>query len=125
MKTTIAMLALVLCCAGSGDAQVPKPAPMKQAELVDRYGDPLPDGAIARLGTMRLRHGVSAGRIVYSPNGKLLASVGRFPGVCLWDADTGKCLRVLKGHTFVVTSAAFSSDGTRILSGSPDGTVRL
>lgn len=42
----------------------------------------------------------------------------------LWDL-TGKKLRELKGHTNTVEKAAFSPDGTRLVSSSWDGTVRL
>ena len=46
--------------------------------------------------------------------------------VRLWDADTGQPVgQPLTGHTDVVTSVAFSPDGTRIVSGSDDNTVRL
>src|ERR1051326_1248914 len=43
----------------------------------------------------------------------------------LWDAYTGKCLRVFEGHTERVIGAALSPDGKRVLSGGGDKTVRL
>ena len=43
----------------------------------------------------------------------------------LWDASTGKHTATLKGPTERVTSVAFSPDGTQIVSGSLDDTVRL
>ena len=39
--------------------------------------------------------------------------------------ETGRCLRVLEGHTASVWSVAWSPDGQRALSGSDDKTVRL
>jgi WD40 repeat protein len=43
----------------------------------------------------------------------------------LWDANTGRLLRVFLGHTAGVTHGIFSSDNLYILTGSNDGTVRL
>ena len=43
----------------------------------------------------------------------------------LWDAATGKALATLEGHTARVTSAAFSPDGTRVVTASWDNTARL
>ncbi|RMH16177.1 MAG: hypothetical protein D6698_10060, partial [Gammaproteobacteria bacterium] len=43
----------------------------------------------------------------------------------LWNADTGKEVRVLYGHHSKVGSVAFSPDGQRIISGSIDSTTRL
>ncbi|KAG2106974.1 WD40-repeat-containing domain protein [Suillus discolor] len=44
----------------------------------------------------------------------------------MWDAATGQPLgEPLQGHTLTVFSVSFSSDGTRIMSGSQDTTVRL
>jgi len=45
--------------------------------------------------------------------------------VRVWDASTGKQLNVLNGHTDLVSSVAFSTDGTRIVSGSRDKLVRV
>jgi WD40 repeat protein len=91
---------------------------------IDCYGDPLPEGAIARLGTARLRHN-GAVCVVYSPDGKMLASGGSDGTLRLWDAATGKGSRRFAGHTGAITSVAFSSDGKRLTSGSRDGTVRV
>jgi WD40 repeat protein len=43
----------------------------------------------------------------------------------VWDAATGEEVRTLKGHTSWVKSVAFSHDGTRIVSGSSDNSVRV
>jgi WD40 repeat protein len=45
--------------------------------------------------------------------------------VRVWDASTGAELKTLNGHTDAVWSVAFSSDGTRIVSGSFDNSVRV
>jgi hypothetical protein len=45
--------------------------------------------------------------------------------VKVWDTYTGQELHTLKGHTSVVTSVAFSPDGTRLASGSKDSTVKV
>src|SRR5215831_12233927 len=60
---------------------------------VDRYGDPLPARAIARLGTVRWRHGDGASFVAFLPGGKEVLSVGRDDFVRFWDADTGKEVR--------------------------------
>jgi len=41
----------------------------------------------------------------------------------LWDAATGALIRTFAGHSYRVSSVAFSTDGSRVLSGSLDGTI--
>ncbi|MCI0464303.1 MAG: PQQ-binding-like beta-propeller repeat protein [Gemmataceae bacterium] len=94
------------------------PAPVKQAPRVDRLGDPLPEGALARLGTRRLRHVGFPWALAFSPNGKVLASGGEDQTLCLWDAATGKELHRLTGHGYAVCDVAFSADGKRVASSS-------
>jgi WD40 repeat protein len=80
---------------------------------VDRYGDPLPQGAVARLGTKRFRHEGEANSLVFSPNGQMLAA-RTAGGVILWDARTGKELRHLSGVTGALALG-------RLIDFSPDG----
>src|SRR6266446_3705662 len=57
----------------------------------DRYGDPLPAGALARLGTVRFH---SYSDATYSPDGKIIATTGGHV-VRLCEAATGKLVREL------------------------------
>jgi RNA polymerase sigma factor (sigma-70 family) len=79
----------------------------------DRHGDPLPEGAIARLGTVRWRHGDFVHALAYSLDGKMIATTGVGRALVLWDAATGKVLRVFpnRGQPRAV---AFSPDGKAI-----------
>ena len=43
----------------------------------------------------------------------------------IWDANTGECLKTLRGHSDWVLSVAYSPDGTKIISGSFDETVKI
>jgi WD40 repeat protein/beta-lactamase regulating signal transducer with metallopeptidase domain len=63
----------------------------------DQYGDPLPDGALARMGTVRLRHGDMVRHLVFSPDGRLVGSWGEDQAFCVWEAASG---RLLHRHQF-------------------------
>ena len=43
---------------------------------VDAEGDPLPRGAVMRIGTLRLRHDDTVTSIAFAPDGKTLVSCG-------------------------------------------------
>ena len=65
------------------------------------------------------------GRGVFSPNGKRIVSGGPYGMLKVWDAETGREIRTLRGHTRGVVSVAFSPEGGRIVSASFDGTVKI
>jgi RNA polymerase sigma factor (sigma-70 family) len=63
----------------------------------DVFGDPLPAGALMRMGTVRLRHNHPPMQLTtaFSADGKMLAS-GGWDEVRLWDTTTGKLLREIR-----------------------------
>jgi RNA polymerase sigma factor (sigma-70 family) len=66
----------------------------RQARL-DRLGDPLPRGAIMRLGTARLRQPLGVTAIAFAADGKQLVSAGNHR-IRVWDSATGKEVRQLE-----------------------------
>lgn len=63
--------------------------------------------------------------VVFSPDGRRLASCCQGRTVKLWDLTTDQELLNLKRHTSIVSGLAFSPDGRRLASSSWDGTLRL
>jgi WD40 repeat protein len=85
--------------------------------LHDLYGDPLPPGAIARLGTLRFRTGNQVCAVAYSPDGRLLAASGYDRSVRVWHTATGKeafriQLKTAEKHSR--TDIEFAPDGKTI-----------
>ncbi|MGB0596489.1 MAG: WD40 repeat domain-containing protein [Rubripirellula sp.] len=70
----------------------------------------------------RLKMAVQA--VVFSPDGKQLATAGGDNAVRVWDLDTGKQLATLPSQG-LVEAVAFSPDGKSLAAGSKDGTVRI
>jgi RNA polymerase sigma factor (sigma-70 family) len=93
---------------------------------VDQFGDPLPPRALARMGTIRFRHGDQVEAMSLSPDGRTLATASRDETVCLWDMATGQEVRRLPDHQGSLRFLAFSRDGKLFASGaSPSGIIRV
>ncbi|MCY4139266.1 MAG: WD40 repeat domain-containing protein, partial [Rhodobacteraceae bacterium] len=63
--------------------------------------------------------------IAVSADGQTIATGLEDDTARLWDASSGRELRILKGHSGSVYSTAFSPDGRTIATGSWDNTTRL
>lgn len=88
-----------------------------QARL-DQYGDPLPAGALQRLGTARLLHaGGGVRHLAFDPDGALLASVGDDYVIRLWDTVTGQQVQAFSDRRYSVESLAYSPDGKTLAAG--------
>jgi RNA polymerase sigma factor (sigma-70 family) len=88
-----------------------KPALKEPPRRVDLYGDPLPEGAIARLGTSNFRVPLFA-TIAYALGDKVIVSGSR-AGIQFWDAATGKPINLFKGDGKGML--AISADGNTLI----------
>jgi RNA polymerase sigma factor (sigma-70 family) len=107
----------------NADPRAAKQAGPEEA-AVDAVGDPLPDGAVQRLGSLRLRPGHEVFALAYSPDGKLLASCGMGSVVHIWDAATGKELLKLGKDHGSCKNMVFSHDGATLFTGEQSDKVR-
>jgi len=62
--------------------------------------------------------------VVFSPDGKRLATASYDGTAKVWDAASGQELLALTEHTASLSSVAFSPDGKRLVTASWDKTVR-
>jgi WD40 repeat protein len=103
------------------------------AAQVDVYGDALPAGALARMGTLRFWIGPPITSIAFAPDGKTLAAAADYGSlsVPIWDANTGRVIRVLQGPSdvlpedFMVRDVAFAQADNLIATLNGDDTARV
>jgi RNA polymerase sigma factor (sigma-70 family) len=83
---------------------------------LDSFGDPLPEGAAARLGARRFRYYWNCSNLGFAPDGKTLMG-NTTSGLMFWDAATGiERKRLLMGAGLPI-----SPDGTTLASLDADG----
>jgi WD40 repeat protein len=82
----------------------------------DLYGDPLPDGAVARLGSIRLRHLGMSSDLGVLPDGKTVVTAGNDRVLRFWDLATGRQARAvpLQGTAGPGNLVSLSPDGTTL-----------
>jgi WD40 repeat protein len=83
--------------------------------------EPLPPGAIRRLGTARWRQGGLVTAVAISPDGRTAISGSTNTNLTLWDLVSGKQIKVLTGHSAELCSVRLSPDGKRAVSSGHDG----
>ncbi|MFM9964996.1 MAG: protein kinase domain-containing protein [Planctomycetaceae bacterium] len=71
------------------------------------------------------QHTKAVNCVVFSPDGKWLASASHDKTVKMWDSMTGLATRTLNEHTSPVICVAFSPDGKWLASASEDRTVKV
>jgi RNA polymerase sigma factor (sigma-70 family) len=110
---------------GVAEQMEPASPPETGETRQDCFGDPLPPGALARLGTQRLRHAGRIYSLAVSPDGRCLASRGLDGVVHLWDVATG----MERTHFHLASTGpwtntvALSPDGKRLFTATgPGGT---
>ena len=130
-----ALLALTLL------GQISTLAQTKSDGKTDQNGDPLPAGALARMGTLRWRHADTVNYIAFTPDGKAVLTAGQDNVVKVWDRATGKEIRrfaikqaiaapqpggmIPFGVAGPGSRVALSEDGKIVAAGLPANTIQL
>ena len=70
-------------------------------------------------------HARGVARVVFSPDGKKLASASADKTAKIWDTSTGEVLATLEGHERGLSDIAWSSSGMHVVTASDDATARV
>jgi hypothetical protein len=90
-----------------------QPAAQSRPDRAQTPDPPLPEGALARMGSRQLRHGDAVYFAAYTPDGKALVTAARDRTARLWDLATGTELRRFdRGRVRPEARAESSGDDT-------------
>jgi WD40 repeat protein len=92
------------------------------AQALDSLGDPLPEGAVQRLGTLRLCYTGSVGGLAYLPDGRALVLHGGY--VEIWNTSKQEREAQVKVSESALACVQLRSDGRALLLADGAGKVR-
>jgi RNA polymerase sigma factor (sigma-70 family) len=132
----VACVAVAVGLAGTGRTPPGDPPPVANEKpageppvVADAGGDPLPAGAVGRLGSARWRHEGEARFMSFSHDGKTLALLGgENPSITFFETATGKVVHRMDldwDRSDYPGPIAFSPDGKFFACRFPGGSVRL
>lgn len=117
MRTWPRCLLIILLATASTRADPMSDQPLPPGGKVDRYGDPLPRGAVARLGSMPWYHpfmsGASYADVCYSPDGRYIAAAAEEKFAVLRAKD-GQPVDWFR-EKLLVHACVFSKDGKSLI----------
>ncbi len=120
--SVLVAIGTLLAVSGDPTADQPKVDPPRSATpipvaatqpTVDRLGDPLPAGALVRLGTRRFFGPGEPRWAAFSPDGRKVASLS-YNGVTICDAATGRQLVERKDYWVAGNAIGWRADGTGV-----------
>jgi len=86
--------------------------------------DPLPAGAVGRLGSAKFRGGGQVILLAFAPSGQLLASGNNYGVVSVWETATGREVRQFKGRPWGNNWFAFANQGKSLALMGEDMTIQ-
>ena len=103
------------------------PAPNPQPVVTQKQPPVMPkiNSSVSPLDKTLTGHSNWVYSVVYSPDGRYLASGGSDNTIKIWEVATGRELRTLTGHSDFFRSVVYSPDGRYLASGSFDKTIKI
>ncbi|TRU34720.1 MAG: protein kinase [Microcystis aeruginosa Ma_MB_F_20061100_S20] len=105
----------------------PTPAPNPQPVVTQKQPPVIPNinSSVSPLDKTLTGHSHWVNSVVYSPDGRYLASGSEDETIKIWEVATGGELRTLTGHSDFFRSVVYSLDGRYLASGMVNNTIKI
>ena len=110
------------CTDSSMPAEDPRVSAAKEVPL---RGDSLPEGAVARLGTLRFNHGSDLKGVAFALDGRRLVSLGTHGLIRVWETSSARELFTIGGAPVPSSCFAVAADGRSLVTSGQDSQFRL